>query len=70
MDHFIKMGQKDIGMLVGDLNDDYDKENLIDFRFQDFEFYARKLGLFDLSKIFVGKFTPESGMMLSRKLLI
>lgn len=61
VDHFIKMGQKDIGMLAGDLDDDYDKENLIDFRFQDFEFYARKLGLFDLSKIFVGKFTPESG---------
>lgn len=67
VDHFIKMGQKDIGMLVGDLNDDYDKENLIDFRFQDFEFYARKLGLFDLSKIFVGKFTPESGYDVVKK---
>ena len=67
VDHFIKMGQKDIGMLVGDLNDDYDKENLTDFRFQDFEFYARKLGLFDLSKIFVGKFTPESGYDVVKK---
>lgn len=61
VDHFIKMGQKDIGMLAGDFNDEYDKEDLIDFRFQDFEFYARKLGLFDSSKIFVGKFTSESG---------
>src|SRR5699024_8922841 len=61
VDHFIKMGQKDIGMLAGELNDEDDNEDLIDFRFQDFEFYARKLGLFDSSKIFVGKFTSESG---------
>lgn len=61
IDYFLSKGQKDIGMLAGDLNDNYDKENLIDFRFQDFKKYATKLGIFDLDKVFVGKFTPDSG---------
>lgn len=69
IDHFMAKGQKDIGMLAGDLYDDYDKDNLIDFRFQDFKAYATKLGIFDLNKIFVGKFTPETGYEAIKKAL-
>lgn len=61
IDHFLKRGQKDIGMLAGDLSSNYDKENLIDFRFQDFKNYLTQLGLFNLDNVFVGQFTPESG---------
>lgn len=61
INHFLKQGQNKIGMLAGDLDDDYDKENLADFRFQDYKNYMTHLGLFDLDKIIVGKFTPETG---------
>lgn len=69
INHFLQHGQKDIGMLAGDLNDDFDKNNLIDFRFQDYKKYMSELGLFDLDKVLVGKFTPESGYAALKKYL-
>lgn len=61
IDHFLKHDQKQIGMLAGDLSSNYDKNNLIDFRFRDFKNYLTQLGLFNLDNVFVGKFTPETG---------
>lgn len=61
INHFLNHGQKDIGMLAGDLADTYDKNNLIDFRFKDYKRYMTKLNLFNLDNVYVGKFTPDSG---------
>lgn len=69
INHFLKQGQKNIGMLAGDLNENFDKNNLIDFRFQDYKEYMSKLGLYDPDKIIVGKFTPESGYAAMQKYL-
>ncbi|WP_297815289.1 LacI family DNA-binding transcriptional regulator [uncultured Lactobacillus sp.] len=69
IDHFLEHNQKKIGMLAGDLASDYDKNNLIDFRFQDFKSYMTQLGLFNLDNVFVGKFTPESGYQAIKEVL-
>ncbi|GAA3629460.1 LacI family DNA-binding transcriptional regulator [Lactobacillus hamsteri] len=69
INHFLKQGQNRIGMLVGDLDDDYDKENLTDFRFHDYKSYMTELGLFNLDNVIVGKFTPETGYQAVKEYL-
>jgi LacI family transcriptional regulator len=61
VDHFVKTGRTKIGMLAGDLSDQFDKDNLTDFRFQDFKRYAQAKGLYQPDWIFVGAFTSETG---------
>ena len=61
VDHFVKTGRTKIGMLAGDLSDQFDKENLTDFRFQDFKRYVQAKGLYQPDWIFVGAFTSETG---------
>lgn len=59
--HFRRHGQKTIGMLAGDLRKNFDPQQLIDFRFQDFKRNYAASGLYDPHFIYVGSFTPESG---------
>lgn len=67
IDHFLKHQQTSIGMLAGELAEQYDKSNLADFRFQDYKRYLTSLDLFDLDKVYVGKFTPDSGYAAMKK---
>lgn len=67
LDHFAKHGQKEVGILAGDLTDQYDKDNLIDFRFQDFKALMTQRGLYRSDHVFVGAFTPDSGYAAIKK---
>ncbi len=67
VDHFRNNGQKDIGILAGDLKGNTEQDKLSDFRFQDFKNYASSLGIFNSKLVFIGKFTPESGYQAIKK---
>lgn len=61
VDHFVQTGRTKIGMLAGDLSDHYDRDNLTDFRFQNFKRYAQAKDLYQPDWIIVGAFTSETG---------
>lgn len=69
IDHFLNHGQTKIGMLAGDLYDNFDKDNLIDFRFQGYKKYMLSKKLYDVNNVYVGKFTPDSGYLATQKMI-
>ena len=69
IDHFLNHGQTKIGMLAGSLYDNYDKDNLLDFRFQDYKKYMQNKELYDSSNVYVGKFTPDSGYQTTYEII-
>ncbi|TSO26435.1 LacI family DNA-binding transcriptional regulator [Lactobacillus sp. LL6] len=69
IDHFLNHGQTKIGMLAGDLHNDYDKDNLLDFRFQGYKKYLQSKNLYDKNNVYVGKFTPDSGYQAMQEMI-
>lgn len=58
---FWQQGKERIALLDGDLDSDFDKNNLIDFRFRDYKKSLAAGGQFDPELVYVGNFTPQSG---------
>nr|WP_288748102.1 LacI family DNA-binding transcriptional regulator [uncultured Lactobacillus sp.] len=58
---FWQQGKERIALLDGDLDSDFDKNNLIDFRFRDYKKSLAAGGQFDPDLVYVGNFTPQSG---------
>lgn len=58
---FWGQGKERIALLDGDLDSNFDKNNLADFRFRDYKKSLAARGQYDPDLVYVGNFTPQSG---------
>ncbi|WP_396592345.1 substrate-binding domain-containing protein [Lactobacillus delbrueckii subsp. bulgaricus] len=58
---FWGQGKERIALLDGDLDSNFDKNNLVDFRFRDYKKSLAARGQYDPDLVYVGNFTPQSG---------
>ena len=58
---FWRQGKERIALLDGDLDSNFDKNNLVDFRFRDYKKSLAARGQYDPDLVYVGNFTPQSG---------